>query len=43
MCIYINPKPYPPYTPFWGVLWSALRGEYIFERKKKRPPNSVSF
>ena len=33
MYICINPKPLnPPYTPFWGVLLSALRGKYIFEK-----------
>jgi len=38
--IYINkyiyiykPKPHnPPYTPFWGVLLRALRGQYISEK-----------
>jgi len=29
--IYVTPKP-TPYTPFLGVLLSALGGKYIFEQ-----------
>ena len=32
----LNPKPYPPLTPtpplLLGVLWIALRGNYILEK-----------
>ena len=34
----INP-PNPPRTPFWGLLWSALRGKNTFP--KKAPPKHM--
>ena len=33
----MNLKPLtPPCTPFWGVVLSALRGKYIFEKRTQQ-------
>jgi len=35
--MYIKPKPLTPHThsPFWGVLLSALKGNYLFENAQE--------